>query len=302
MSFIIHGILLLLLFLTPTAARSSHCCAIMYTIHPAEVDNLIQSLNRTFTFFNWRPLYPTLLFYDAKLLGQLDLVQGKLKSILKPDWLETLRWIEVNWKPPTDIKKEDVYEPVRHWFPDYSLMIKFWFSDVLHLNATKRFSYYLRLDTDSMVHSEFPVDPFQLMIRKGYAYGYYTLYTDEAFVTVGLIDFVESFVNDFNGRSKAALNKLQLPPLEARKDYGPPMMYTNFELLNMRRFRRDPLLKEFERRVLESKRIHTNRWGDSPLRYYQVMTGLDWNKEVLHFCNFSYAHLHHNFFRQSCGH
>eukprot|EP00906_Rhabdomonas_costata_P012267 RCo017528 len=291
--------LLLLLFLPTTSARASHCCAIIYTVHPGEVENLIQSLNRMFTFYNRRYLYPTLLFYDAKLLAQLDVLQARLKFILKPEWSRALHWIQLPWNPPTGIKKEDVYEPVRHWFPDYTLMIQFWFSDVLHLNATKRFSYYLRLDTDSMVHSEFPVDPFQLMIRKGYAYGYYTLYTDEAFVTVGLIDFVESFVKSY--KTKADFNKLQLPPPEARKDYGPPMMYTNFELLNMRRFRHDPLLKEFERRVLESKRIHTNRWGDSPLRYYQVMTGLDWNKEVLHFCNFSYAHLHHNFFRQSCS-
>eukprot|EP00906_Rhabdomonas_costata_P021050 RCo030598 len=161
-------VLAFFLLISIPQARASPCCTIAYLVSPKEAHNLVDSLNRTFVYFNRHHLYPTLLFYDATLLPHLASLKARLTAVLQPAWFQSLMWVEIPWKAPPGIRRQDVMSKFRRWFPNYSLMIEFWFSGILHLNATKSFDYYLRLDTDSMLHSDFPVDPFQLMIRKEY--------------------------------------------------------------------------------------------------------------------------------------
>ncbi|EPZ31145.1 nucleotide-diphospho-sugar transferase [Rozella allomycis CSF55] len=149
----------------------------------------------------------------------------------------------------------------------YKKMIRFWFYEILYEDIVKQFDYYLRLDTDSFIHSPILEDPFEFMNFNNKSYAYRLITDEMPFVIEGLMDFVDNYIKSHETLAKT--NNLYIPGPDKRKDYGCPQFYNNFEIVDIKRFK-TPQMEEFFKAVDDTKRIFTHRWGDAPLRYIQT--------------------------------
>ncbi|KAI3631901.1 hypothetical protein MIR68_010063 [Amoeboaphelidium protococcarum] len=201
-------------------------------------------------------------------------------------------------------------------YPGYNFMIHLWFMDIFQTDRIKDLEYYWRLDTDSFIHNKVYADPFRFMKYKGIKYGYRDdNRRDNNFVTVGIPDAVDKWLDGHVlARNLSRQNDMELPAVDEREGYWPLMMYTNFEIAHIPTFQnkaknekvqlqdgsimqtadRNKQIVEFADYIDRTNRIFTHRWGDAPLRYYQLKMLFSWEKEVWKFCAVDYEHAHHN--------
>jgi len=266
---------------------------IIYLIKHSEEDNFRKSVESVYKHFNRRFRYPVIAFYDQyyPLKDMVNLIQDMRR------YDPPVKFEYVEFKNPAHYDREK--DPPKVWASHtlgYQLMIRFWFRDLFMMPVMQRYRYYMRFDTDSFLHSVIDFDPFVEMKEKNLTYGYRTITRDEAYVTVGMYDFVETYLKTHTTFAKK--NKLEVPAADKRNK-GTPMMYNNFEMVDIKRFKQKDMV-EFVEAVDKTNMIMTHRWGDAPLRYFEIMMCLDWSIEVWNFCNFTYEHAHHNYVAKKC--
>ena len=267
---------------------------IVYLVHPNEMDNLYVSISlvhKNMVFLRTSP-YKIYLLHDKNLWSSsIMLMKTRIKSAFPGLRFE---FKQIDWSLPAHYNQAT--DPPTAWvggFPNYNIMIRFWFRQILFLFPDKR--YYLRLDTDSFIGSEMKTDPFKLMKSKGWAYGYRGMDIDYPHVTQGMAQFLDKYIKgDPHALNVSQANKFQLPSPQDWGSYHPKAMYNNFEIVDMQRFRQTDMMK-FIDAVDATNFMLTRRWGDAPLRYMQCALVLDWEKEVWNINDFQYFHGHHNF-------
>ena len=270
---------------------------IVYLIVPAEEDNLVLSLQLLCqNFLAKNHPYPVIFFHDPKYTpDRLQGLQNKIQEkVAKTCPMLKTVFQEVEWKLPATY--DQTKDPPKVWlqdFPGYHLMIRFWFKQVFSLPILADSRYYLRLDTDSFIQSPLEEDPFWTMYENGYTYAWRAIDVEKAFVTVGMAEFMTKY--NASHVTNSVTNGLELPQREHWDYYEPPMMYNNFEIVDLQRFRAKDML-DFVAAVDATNYILTRRWGDAPLRYFQAMMILDWKREVWNIKSFDYLHGHHNKF------
>ena len=105
---------------------------------------------------------------------------------------------------------------------------------------------------------------------------------DPAWVTVGLWDFVEVFVKRHNVTSNLVPENSSEPV---------PMYYNNFEVVDIKEYLSNALIRNFTREVWDSHMIYQRRWGDAPLRYLALQMAFGHQLNRLHyFCDVHYNH------------
>jgi len=278
--------------ITPFKIRERAC--IIYLITQREEENFRKSIQTVYKYFNKQFRYPVIVFYDQfyPLKDMVNLIQD-LRKYDPP-----IKFEFVEFKTPAHYDREKnppVVWPSNHL--GYQIMIRFWLKELFFLPVMQNYRYFMRFDTDSFIHTPINFDPFLVMKENNYTYGYRTIFKDEAYVTVGMYDFLEAY--ERTHKTLAKRNKLDIPPPGEKRNKGTPMMYNNFEIVDIKRFKQ-PDIMEFVNAVDATNMIMTHRWGDAPLRYFEIMMCLDWNKEVWNFCNFTYEHAHHNYIAKKC--
>eukprot|EP00274_Cyanoptyche_gloeocystis_P008350 CAMPEP_0196657882 /NCGR_PEP_ID=MMETSP1086-20130531/26213_1 /TAXON_ID=77921 /ORGANISM="Cyanoptyche gloeocystis , Strain SAG4.97" /LENGTH=371 /DNA_ID=CAMNT_0041991195 /DNA_START=48 /DNA_END=1163 /DNA_ORIENTATION=+ len=159
---------------------------------------------------------------------------------------------------------------------NYTQMIRF-FTEWIFKDTwlTSRFDYLLRLDTDSEFASDVFLDPFVVMAKGHHKYGYLSACNDLKSVSSGIISW----------------GTQQVPPPYAFRGFPgdleqTPMMYSNFEVLDLRFFTQPSIM-----RLAEASEANTcqYRWGDAPLRALTI--GIFAREEdIVHLNYFSYFH------------
>lgn len=133
----------------------------------------------------------------------------------------------------------------------YRHMCRFFSGHMYEFDILKEYEYYLRLDTDSFIHTPLNYDIFEWAKMNDCYYGYIApaVQKDNPKVIEGLW----KFVND-------------IYPNNIEEGM---MFYTNFELGKVDWFLTSPYM-EFYNKINMSAGIYTKRWGDAPIKFLGV--------------------------------
>ena len=145
--------------------------------------------------------------------------------------------------------------PVAWGHPGFSLgyrhMCRFFSGHMYEFDIIKEYEYYLRLDTDSFIHTPINYDIFQWAKSNNCYYGYIApaVQTDNQKVIEGLWEFVNDI---YPNRIPEGM-----------------MFYTNFELGKVDWFLTSSYM-EFYNNIDKSGGIYTKRWGDAPIKFLGI--------------------------------
>jgi mannosyltransferase len=129
-------------------------------------------------------------------------------------------------------------------------------------------TYYLRLDTDSYIVEPACYDPIERIHSRNLSYAYIDTSLDEAWLIQGLWMLVDSYATRREGiEERMIANGFEWP--EARgdpekiKEEKFPLIYNNFEVVRLERFRQ-PDVREWMKEVASvPERFYKYRWGES---------------------------------------
>ncbi|KAI3631900.1 hypothetical protein MIR68_010062 [Amoeboaphelidium protococcarum] len=292
--------------------------AVVYLIAHHEENNFRKSVKMTldnFISLSDHKKYPVIALYEDNYpKSDLDALIKDTTSMYNAKGC-TLVYQKIKFTFPKHYDQKTQIA-INFAYPNYNFMIHLWFMDIFQMERIKDLEYYWRLDTDSFIHNKVYVDPFRFMKHQGIKYGYRDdTVRDVDRVTVGMLEAVDRWLEGHVlARSLSRQNDMELPAVDEREGYGPLMIYTNFEIAHVPTFQnraknekvqlqdgsimqtadRNKQLVEFADYIDRTNRIFTHRWGDAPLRYYQLKMLFSWEKEVWKFCAVDYEHAHHN--------
>jgi hypothetical protein len=173
----------------------------------------------------------------------------------------------------------------------YQHMSRFWLRTVLEHAAVARLEWYLRLDTDSRLASP-ALDLFQDARARRLAYAYRVAGKDWLGRNRGLWAWHRHYLRRAGPAAQQARAAGGLVDLVLAGPAGDgteaPIFYTNFEVVNVARFREGDLW-EYVVAVDESWGVYRHNWGDAQVRWLQVSTWLP-AAAVHRYCHFGYAH------------
>lgn len=164
--------------------------------------------------------------------------------------------------------------PIEWGHPGFSMgyrhMCRFFSGEVYKHKAVQEYDYYLRLDTDSFIHTPLNYDIFEWAKVNQCYYGYVApaVQKDNPKVIEGLWDYV----ND-------------LYPNDIPEGL---MFYTNFELGKVKWFLTSPYM-EFYNSLDETGGFYTKRWGDAPVKFLGINIFLS-EKHIIPVNGFTYQH------------
>ena len=133
----------------------------------------------------------------------------------------------------------------------YRHMCRFFSGEMYKQSSLKEYNYYLRLDTDSFIHTPLNYDIFEWAEENKCYYGCIAPAIQKDNPKV--IDGLWSFIND-------------LYPNTIPEGM---MFYTNFEIGNVKWFLTSPYM-EFYNEIDKCGGIYTKRWGDAPIKFLGI--------------------------------
>ncbi len=126
-------------------------------------------------------------------------------------------------------------------------------------------TYYMRMDTDSLIEEPLCYDPFELMHRNGKAYGYRSVGGNAFETTRGLLEYVTDYAsrhsvvaarlrhNDWDGAYVDEDGDIVIP-----RTLG---YFNSFEIVALQAFRRPDVQEFFDDLMSVPERIYKRRWG-----------------------------------------
>lgn len=165
--------------------------------------------------------------------------------------------------------------PIAWGHPGFSIgyrhMCRFFSGEMYKFNIIKNYDYYLRLDTDSFIHTPINYDIFEWAKENECYYGYIApaVQKDNPKVIEGLWETVNKMVPE---------NLIE----------EGMMFYTNFELGKVSWFLTNKYM-EFYNKLERTGGFYTKRWGDAPIKFLGVNLFMD-SKHIIPVRGFTYQH------------
>jgi len=163
----------------------------------------------------------------------------------------------------------------------YRHMCRFFTGFIYEQEVLKDYEYYLRLDTDSFIHTPINYDIFDWAQKNECEYGFIqqAVQQDNPKVIIGLWNTVKEWIE--NSHIKTILNFSEIQ--------NGKMFYTNFELAKVRSFSEGSNYYKFYKFIDSGGGIYIKRWGDAPLKYIGVNLFID-SKYIKPVHGFLYQH------------
>lgn len=232
-------------------------------------------------------LYPVYIVYERSewtdVQHQLiDWVAGQ-----RHDWKLDLYYLPINFPPvPRSLIDFEPEWQKRGSRYGYSGMCMFWAKLVFELTYVAQLDYFMRLDTDSLLKSQWFVDPFQWMYERQLVYGYLYAGHDSPEWTRRMWPMAFNYSRD-RALPHPLLSGFYWPSAESLaymdkavtiesswKARQVPQFYNNFEIVNVPWFRRQEVRDFIDYMTLQPPHgVYRYRWGDAPLRYLALALG-----------------------------
>lgn len=170
----------------------------------------------------------------------------------------------------------------------YKRMCHFFFAGFTQVPLLMHYHYLFRLDDDSCLLDNINYDIFEMMRTMKIFYAYRSQAFDPLYVTYGLNNFAEAYMNTHNLTwANIALRKMATKSRYSSRNLT-MVFHTNFEIIDTQRYLQSDI-SNFIAEVVKSQMIFHRRWGDAPLRH--LLAQMFWREEeVLQLCEFDYQH------------
>jgi alpha 1,2-mannosyltransferase len=247
---------------------------------------LIRSLELVHANYLDRFPCPVLLFHEgdfleadqAPLRARWPLVEFQKIEFAVPDFLHNVHIPELWPEHP---------QPGEFTFGiGYRHMIRFYSSLIYPILKDLGYSWYMRLDDDSFIHSPIGYDVFDFMERRGHLYGYRVTAQDTVDCTRGFAETVNSWLRAENIRPtfwhESFLNHRLHRPWN-RLGY-----YNNFHATNVDWWLQ-PHIHEFLQYLDRIGGGYKYRWNDLIVQSAAVQIFMT-KPQVHHFADFDYEH------------
>jgi hypothetical protein len=238
---------------------------------------LVSSLQQLKLNFLSRFAYPVIIFHET---GYPEEYKNQLLQIYN-----NITFHEAKFKPPKSLPADALnFESSPDGFMGmgYRNMCRFFMTEFFETLITKyNAKYYMRLDTDSIIFEPLQFDPFEVINKGGYVYGY-----------VG--DIMDG--GDDKGLTNYCLDYCKRNNIELKwrdkfikeNNYKTRSVYNNFEILNLNLIQQ-PKILDFIRDIDKTGNIYKYRWGDAPLRTFMLSMTVE-REQIYRFRNISYIH------------
>lgn len=252
-----------------------------------DIDRMRYTLPRLHKFFLAKFRYPLYIMTegDATRHRELEVLLGNATDGLDIHWFDP----QFDFPPGYDPEKipSQVHQVKRSpW--GYHHMIRFWSVTLLHHPAVRDLDYYMRLDTDSFLYSHIEFDVFAYMKKHKIAFGYRNCGFDHPAVTQGIWPWFKDFLT--NNRVHPPNHALPSNLSRIATENLMPMVYNNFEIIDVARWLRSDLQLMSSAFDL-SYGTYVWRWNDAIFRWFAAAAFLR-DEEMHRFCHFSYIHSH----------
>eukprot|EP00659_Diplonema_papillatum_P001088 gene1088-1670_t len=156
----------------------------------------------------------------------------------------------------------------------YRQMCRFWAGVVWTFATLQRYTYYLRLDTDSIIPSPVLSDPFHRLIASSCQYGFNRLKGENPHVTTKLWETTLDWMRTEPSLTPGVVERVKSVALKNGVYWG-PMYYNNFEVGTFA-LKNHGLYQSFFRFAdsHEPFGIFRYRWGDAPLHTIGIAAAL----------------------------
>ncbi|KAF9030148.1 nucleotide-diphospho-sugar transferase [Hymenopellis radicata] len=265
---------------------------ILYLVSQSRVVEMLDSLASLHANLPGHP-WPVVLFHT----GDFDDVEAQQTLVRQVDeylgadaesmrFAARLEFVKLEWALPEgipdNVTQVDPVEAFR--WPGYHHMCAFFAVHVFTHPRLQDVTYYMRMDTDSLIEEPLCYDPFELMHRNRKVYGYRSVGGDAFEVTRGLPEYVADYAsrhspvadrlrhNDWDGAYVDEDGEMVVP-----RTLG---YFNSFEIVALQAFRR-PDVQEFFSRLDER---------DAPIRYATVQMFFDDERDTEEFCGMKYYH------------
>lgn len=208
--------------------------------------------------------------YKSKVKSKLNIKYQEIEFIIPNYSQEIIDQIPEFYPHPTHGNG-----PVAWGHPGFSIgyrhMCRFFSGQLYEFDILKNYDYYLRLDTDSFIHTPLNYDIFEWAKRTECYYGYISsaVQKDNPKVIEGLWNIVN-----------------QLIP-ENFIEEG-TMFYTNFELGKVSWFLTSEYMR-FYNELDKTGGFYTKRWGDAPIKFLGINLLME-PKHIIPVHGFTYQH------------
>lgn len=145
-------------------------------------------------------------------------------------------------------------------------MCAFFSAPIFFHPRLKDVTYYMRMDTDSLIQEPLCYDPFSIMHARKRAYGYRSIGYDVPEVTVGMMDYIMDYANrhpavaeqlrqnKWDGPYKSTNGEMVIPRVKG---------YLNsFEIVKLDEFRRADVKEWLDELMSVPERAYKWRWGE----------------------------------------
>ena len=165
----------------------------------------------------------------------------------------------------------------------YQHMCRFFFADIFQIPDLQKYTYWMRMDTDSYLSTDADIDPFKAMdANRNLVYLHNQDSKDCGDVAEGLHDLVTEYYKKVHSNGQASASVLSANPHAITLDHILPLgkgcvrgYYNNIEIGRLSAFRSAPMIA-WRDAVLGSKGIYLHRWGDALLRRLSIeLTGAE---------------------------
>lgn len=259
---------------------------VLYLVRSTQED--IDSLNKSLSLLQTNVIDSCKTKPDILLFHENSL--SEFKEQILP--LENIRFVEIEFSIP-NVYSEDLKNSIPEFYPHpthgkdgphgeshlrehgyyhrgftmgYRHMCR-WFSGELYNHPIMAlYEYYLRLDTDSFMHSKLSYDIFEWAKQNDCWYGYIQpgIQIDNPKVVENLWQSTKNWLKI--NKPKVYENIHNIP--EGK------MFYTNFEIGLVQWFK-DSDYKQYYEWLDNSGGFYTKRWGDAPIKYLGVTLLMD---------------------------
>jgi hypothetical protein len=230
-------------------------------------------------------LYPVYVVYER---SEWTDVQSQLIDWVwtqRHDWKLDMFFLPISF-PPVPVQGVVPEWQKRGSTFGYSGMCMFWAKLVFEMPYVAELDYFMRLDTDSLLKSQWFVDPFQWMSDRGLVYGYLYAGIDGPDWTRRMWPMAHNYsvsrgiaspkLSRFRWPSPKELTRMEtITSIEESWDSpGVPQYYNNFEIVSVPWFRRPEVRNFTDYMTLNPPHgVYRYRWGDAPLRYLALALG-----------------------------
>jgi len=241
------------------------------------IDNLKKSLNLLYKNYKFIELSDVILFVESDFSKEnIIFFESHYKNL-------KCKIIELNQSEHFKINiNEIVFEDKCDYSIGYRHMCQFFFSEIF--NYIKEYDWFMRLDTDSYIESKIQYNLFEYLNNNNKVYGYIAEIPEWEPVVKNIDEFFLSYIIENKLKTEFTYKFFEDGKYNLRQ------IYNNFEIINLKYYLNNELIKKISYDINKSGNIYKKRWRDAPLR--SILLSITTPIELLHkFNNFDYFHV-----------